>query len=96
MLEFKSKKRNKKINIENVKEQIRRQNIKELAHFLIDSYEGDFAIIFKTKGIEHIFDDVEKDAEFIVAISDVEKTKVSNPDYFFKNFSERQYFGLDS
>lgn len=85
--------RNKKLEFE---EKMKKQNIKEIAKFLIDSCEGDFAIVFKTKDIEHIFDGI-KDTRFIVAMSDVEKRKTDNPDYFFTGFANsdnRQYFDL--
>jgi putative heme iron utilization protein len=71
------------------------QRKKEIAHFLIDECYSDFALVFKTKDVEHVFDGIEE-ADFIVALTDIAKSKVDNEDYFFAGFSSRQYFDLNS
>ena len=84
ILKFIQKKLKKKQNIE----------IKKTAHLLIDLCEGDFAIVFKTEDMKKYFDEV-VDENFIVAMSDIEKRKIDNPEYFFSGFSgSRQYFDL--
>lgn len=85
--------RNKKAEL---KEIMKKQQIKEVAHFLINECKGDFAIVFKTKDIEHLFDGIQMNKNFIVAMSDIEKIIVDHPEYFFQGFNSRQYFDLDS
>ncbi len=90
------KKEREKQDFENL---VKKEKIKKMARFLINLCEGDFAIVFKAKDMAKYFDDDISKDDFFIAITDIEKIKSENPDYFFRNFgfgSKRVWIDLQS
>ncbi|GEM_PF-5135197 len=83
---------NKKLQNEKVE---RKENILNTVNFILENFDGDFAIVFKTKDVEHLFDGVCGE-EFIVGLSNIKTRSSKKDDYFFSKFSSRQYLDLDN
>ncbi len=79
----------------NLKKHIKINKAKEMAKFLIDYAEGDFAIVFDKESIKSLFDNA--DSDFVVAMTDIEKRNWDHREPFFKNFlgDKTKYFDLE-
>lgn len=78
----------------NIKKYLENNQAKEMAKDLIDHCEGDFAIVFNKESANSIFDNIT--SEFVIAITDIDKIDLDNPEYFFKNFfMSKKYFDLN-
>lgn len=77
--------RSRKAELEEI---AKKQIIKNTAKYLIDSCDGDFAIVFRTKDVKHLFDNV-GDRRFVIAMSDCSSGN------FLTNLWDSQEFDLD-
>ena len=73
-----------------------RSHVKDMAHWLIDKYDGDFAIVLHSENLKDIADGL-NGAKFIAAVSDVKKID-RGEDYFFADFyrSNMQFLDLNT
>lgn len=65
-----------------------------VAQLLIEECQGDFALVFKTESIYHLLENV-PDADFIVALSNIETKNLNNSNFFFANFRSKAYLDLN-
>lgn len=66
-------------------EQLEKEEMKEIINYILDNYDGDFCMIFKSKGVEQIFEE-RIQRKFVAVTNAIEKFSVKNEDYFFEDF----------
>lgn len=64
----------KKKQVDNNDKFLRNKEIKDTVNMLLDNYEGDFCIVFKSEGIGDIFEE-KLDSETLIASTNREETR---------------------